>query len=905
MHDRVMAIALAVALTLSPGFASAAPDPDAPGKLTPTPITLHVKDISAHDALEQMLKSANLTLSVYPPESSQRLEQARVTIDADAQPFWTVLASICDAAGVRPLGMKQEREIVVGYLDGAWASAFTAVAGPFVVALTRIDLDRTVNYGIKISDKDRAQRPNAYTLTFEVAVEPALAAQFNSVGPLLISKCVDQDEFPISTTSPQILNQRAIMTGTVTARSVVARKISAMEGSCTFLMAANPKHVDVPNIMAAHEVPVDAGDSRLQIKSLEKSSGQYVLKVLVLRDKLSQEKIDEVVKVVSRSKPVFLDNNGKKLNFVLVGPKTSPVANGMLITMPFNPSMQRDPKSMSWDIPASLQSITVPFRFRDIPLPAAPPSMNPAAPDQERRPIAISPATQPATDYVAEVGEIVPQLSATSAQTREDAMARLSLLLPHGFDAIEAASKRNDVPQAAHAKLLEFVDRNAPLQAARLRRAQVAEEERLWNERDAIRNYGLVGHHDPKWDALVVKAVHLFCHSVNNFTPEARQPFEAALEAGCDDPMVVSMAGWIVELSGGEPRQVLKFYDQADIGFHKMRYPDSRRIENTIRYISLLRRTSSHEAIARAAKFIDPVDAKKLNNLRTQMMNEWQMAARATCPPGMLVATAERLMSITQAAPEPLEPFYQRVAPILEEALPDKPQPLIFKGKFYTQWAWEARGDDTADKVTKPGWKFFAERLKVAEEALTRAYGMDPTDPAAATQMLAVELGQSRGNDAMEKWFNRAMDADPDNYSACAAKLYYLEPKWHGSPEEMLHFANECFRSGNYGGRIPMILAEAHNSLAAYLPRKQLYFADPAVWRDIQRVYEPYLRVRPDDTFDRSAYCLYACWSGHWAVAAEQFEILGNNVDTRWIGRDQIDELRKQAKQKSTRQDSL
>jgi hypothetical protein len=369
--------------------------------------------------------------------------------------------------------------------------------------------------------------------------------------------------------------------------------------------------------------------------------------------------------------------------------------------------------------------------------------------------------------------------------------------------------------------------------------------------------------------------------------------------------MVVSMAAWIEEMSGGEPRQVLKLYEQADLGLGSTRYPTNRRIWNNIRYTSLLLRTSSDEATAHAAKFLDPADSKKLNNLRGQIMNHFQIAARASWPPGRLLATAQRLMSITKAAPQPLEPFYQQFAPLVEAALPGKPQPLIFKGKFYTEWAWEARGDDTADKVTRPGWKFFAERLQVAEETLTKAYEMDPADPAAATEMLSVELGQGKGNDVMEKWFKRAMEADPDNYTACYSKLYYLEPKWHGSPKEMLDFANECLRSGNYRGRLPMILADAHNSLAAYLPQKEIYFADPAVWRDIQRVYEPFLRVKPDDTFDRSAYCRYACWSGQWAVAAKQFEILGNNVDTRWIKRDERNGLRKEAKLKSARQDSL
>jgi hypothetical protein len=59
--------------------------------------------------------------------------------------------------------------------------------------------------------------------------------------------------------------------------------------------------------------------------------------------------------------------------------------------------------------------------------------------------------------------------------------------------------------------------------------------------------------------------------------------------------------------------------------------------------------------------------------------------------------------------------------------------------------------------------------------------------------MITVEMAIGEGNrDEMEKWFWRAMDADNDNLDACNKKLLWLEPKWHGSPEEMLEFARTC-----------------------------------------------------------------------------------------------------------------
>ena len=899
MYARLIAIA-SILLVGSAVFAADTAS-DASDKVAATRVTLHVKDVLAQEALEKLQKAANVTFLAQTPQAGARLKQAHVTIDADAQPFWSVLTSICDAAGVRPIRfLPGAPGIALADQDGAWAIAYTAVDGPFVIALTKIDEERRLTYG----GKGTGAR-SVYTLNFEVAVEPALAEKFQSAGPLQISQCVDQDGFVIPTNLPPTMffGQRPPLTLGIQAHSDSATKISELKGTCTFVVAVAPKHVDVPDVMAAHDVAVDAGNCRLQIKQLQKEGRQYVLRVVVLQDQLNNSALDEIVKAVSRSKPIFLDASKKDMGFALVNARPSAVPFGTLITMSFNPTVLQDPKSMSWDIPTSLLNVRVPFDFKDVPLPVLPPPTIDTPNEKKMRP-AI--ALAPATDYAAEVAKILPQLSGNAAQEREDALVRLDLLLPHGFDAIDAASKRDGLAETAHAALVEFVDRNRPLQAARLRRAKVIADERLWDEQNALQTYGQFGKHDPKWDAQVAKAVHLFCQSNNNFSPDARQPFEAALEAGCDDPMIVSMAAWIVENSNADPRQVLKLYEQADADFGPTRYPATRKIWNTIRYTSLLRRTSSAEAIARAAKFLDQADSKKLNFLRSEMLNQWQQTPRDGAPPGRMLAIALRLISITKAAPSPLEPLYDRVAPVLEKACAGRPEPLVFRGTFYTDWAWEARGDDTGDKVTKPGWKFFAERLQVAEDALTKAYQIDPTDPAAATQMVIVELGQGKGKDVMEKWFKRAMEADPGNYIACSHKLYYLEPKWYGSPQEMLAFGQECLRGGDYCSDLPMILADVHRSLSAYLPQREIYFIDPAVWRDIQHVYEPILRVKPDDSNARSAYCYYACMCGHWAVAAKQFEILGDKVDVRYFAnREDMNDLRKKAKLRSTPQDSL
>ena len=175
-------------------------------------------------------------------------------------------------------------------------------------------------------------------------------------------------------------------------------------------------------------------------------------------------------------------------------------------------------------------------------------------------------------------------------------------------------------------------------------------------------------------------------------------------------------------------------------------------------------------------------------------------------------------------------------------------------------YAWQGRGAAYAFKVTDQAWELFAERLVEAEKALTKAWELNPRDERIARQMISVELGQGKGRPRMERWFERAADLNPNYYEAFHAKLYYLEPKWHGSPEEMLQFGQQCVNSKRWGGRVPLILLDAHDSLAKYLPKDEqaAYWKQPEVWRDIKEALEKFLTLNPEETRWRRNYALYA-----------------------------------------------
>ena len=73
-----------------------------------------------------------------------------------------------------------------------------------------------------------------------------------------------------------------------------------------------------------------------------------------------------------------------------------------------------------------------------------------------------------------------------------------------------------------------------------------------------------------------------------------------------------------------------------------------------------------------------------------------------------------------------------------------------------------------------------------AEADLGKSWQLDPGNARVASDMIVVAMGLESPRDDMEVWLRRAMRADADCETACAAKLSYLEPKWHGSEEAVL-----------------------------------------------------------------------------------------------------------------------
>lgn len=496
-----------------------------------------------------------------------------------------------------------------------------------------------------------------------------------------------------------------------------------------------------------------------------------------------------------------------------------------------------------------------------------------------------------------QVDQWARQLAGPSPEVRQRAEVRLCALPPDSFGALEAALRSPGLEPQAAAALKEIVDRERPLLAARLRQLNARVADWHWNEQTALTAYDTVGKRNPDWDAAAREGIKRYALLAGPFS--AREYLEKAIQAGCDDPLVLYYEARVMDDSGSANSDALeRLFETAADSMEDSNYPADRKCLAILR--SALYALKWQGMKSPGVPF-DPALGKRLSHALVTAANLLPEALREPgLPDHVAYHLGNSILELYGHRFKDKLKAFERIYPAFEQAFPNRPLPLIFKGAFYTRYAWDARGNGFAYTVTPQGWKLMADRLSVAEEALTKAWRMDPTNPQAAVEMITVELGQGRGRNVMETWYRRALEADPDNLDAVRAKMHYLEPKWYGGAEDMLIFAAELRDSKNYHAAFCEFTIEAHFTLSGYAENPDAYLREPAVWAELRPIFEHQLAAWPDNHRFRSRYAYVACRCGQWATAKQQFDLLGDRADAfQFGGNQQMEQFRRQAAQKT------
>lgn len=230
--------------------------------------------------------------------------------------------------------------------------------------------------------------------------------------------------------------------------------------------------------------------------------------------------------------------------------------------------------------------------------------------------------------------------------------------------------------------------------------------------------------------------------------------------------------------------------------------------------------------------------------------------------------------------------IFVKLNPILEKNWGQTEYWFRFRADEEVWMAWGERGKGWASTVSDKGWEGFAEHLDKAEQFLTKAWQMNPSNTYTAYLMMQVELGQGKGRARMETWFNRAMALEPSYYDAVKIMSFYIEPRWYGSEQEALEFGRSCVASDKWGGQVPLVLANVHHSLANYsrMSNSPAYWHQPQVWRDVKSSYEKFFVLCPDAAGWRHNYAKDAYDCGEYAVFLQQTKLFAYGTNFNFFG---------------------
>jgi hypothetical protein len=405
-----------------------------------------------------------------------------------------------------------------------------------------------------------------------------------------------------------------------------------------------------------------------------------------------------------------------------------------------------------------------------------------------------------------------------------------------------------------------------------------------WNRQTLEGAYDQVGKKDARWDEPARKtmdlAARMFSGGVDPDVTwsDVYTSARAAVDAGCDDPMLSYLFGRssVGPNDPGKEESIRRARDAAR-ALAGSRYP-------AVRRAIALQISGSH-----ALSASDPGD-----EVRKEAERDFDAACALLEESAASDGRGEfweenwlnTLLELTKgyrALGGPAEAAYERVDAGLSRAADAKVLRLLFRGAFWIQYGWEARTNAVAAAVPAGGFEKFGERLAVAREAMNQAWQLRPGLGTAARTLLEIDKGVGGDRATMELWFDRAMKSNGDDRVACRSRLDWLDPKWHGSAEEMLAFGRACRDTKNWRAGITLLVADAHWRIAAALggTEQVKYMRLPEVWADIEPVYDEYLKHHPRDDVARSKFATLCYLGGHYREAEAQYVALGDRL-TQW-----------------------
>lgn len=404
---------------------------------------------------------------------------------------------------------------------------------------------------------------------------------------------------------------------------------------------------------------------------------------------------------------------------------------------------------------------------------------------------------------------------------------------------------------------------------------------RAWSHATLVEAYHRVGRKDPKWDdqarEVLERVAAMEAESRETYARQWEAVWRAreAIAKGCDDPLILSIEATL-------SREFVEA-DTKEAGHRIAKAADAMILSDypAVRKLWLLAQAAAWAAKAPNATLGERQAVPAQLDTVLKLLPT-SVAADGINPQTELLwkQALEKVVAGHRGTAQEAEPSYRWVA---EQILPDPALKLAWlhaRSDSLRGYAWEARGNGYANTVTEDGFRKMADRLADAKRSIEEAWTLKPGDALTASIAIRVLLGMDGDRTELERWFRRAMEADGNNLKACLDKANWLEPKWYGSPQDLIAFGRRCGDTRIWEARLTLVEPQLNLKVAA--PKGVAPDADfwkaPEVWDRCRASFDEYLAHEPDDKIQRSRYAAIAYLTGHHAAAREQFAALGTEI---------------------------
>lgn len=320
---------------------------------------------------------------------------------------------------------------------------------------------------------------------------------------------------------------------------------------------------------------------------------------------------------------------------------------------------------------------------------------------------------------------------------------------------------------AMGAKADDF-DRPIPQGVERQKRSY--NEMLAWHRKTMGGAYEKIGKRNPKWDTAAREALDIAARRFS-LTSDPDVPMRAiygpakrAVDAGCDDPMVLYMYATASTLKNYPgPAEFERRFKVATTALEKSDYaPAWRALALRHAALAVPTQNPSPEDLKEEARLFDAAVALAIKSFAVDEPSP-QRDVHLFMVLDSAVLGNQRMSGDWQA-------LFDRVDTALAAVPALKVVRLQVRAKYLTAYGWDARGRGFAGTVTDEGAETFRKRLTEARKTLEEAWKLQPGSSRTANNMLTVERGIGGNRAEMEKWFSRAMEADVDNVEACNSK---------------------------------------------------------------------------------------------------------------------------------------